>query len=49
MRPGAELSAVQSVETYGLPAEVPHLISNLRRVPPYVLAQITHHEPGGPS
>ena len=41
MRPGAELSAARSVETFGLPAEVPHLIAKLRQLPQEVLAQIT--------
>jgi len=31
-----------STETYGLPANVPHLIAKLRLVDPTVLAQITH-------
>ena len=46
MRPGAESLVVPSTETYGLPAEVPHLIAKLRLVNPEILAQITHHEPG---
>ena len=41
MRPGAELSAAQSVETFGLPDTVPRLIAKLRQLPPEVLALIT--------
>lgn len=47
MIPAAEANAVPSTETFGLPAEVPHLISKLRLglIPPEVLATITHKEP----
>jgi hypothetical protein len=38
-------TVVQSTETYGLPATVPHLIAKLRLVDPAVLAQITHKNP----
>ena len=41
MRPGAELPAARSVETFGLPDTVPHLIAKLRQLPPELLAQIT--------
>lgn len=44
MIPAAEANAVPSSETFGLPAEVPHLIAKLRLVPPEILATITRHE-----
>lgn len=40
MNATAALTAVQSEETFGLPAEVPHLIAKLRLVPPEVIATI---------
>jgi hypothetical protein len=43
MNASAADTVVQSTETYGLPATVPHLIAKLRLVDPTVLAQITHN------
>ena len=40
MIPGAELAAVPSTETFGLPADVPHLIAKLRLVPEEIREQI---------
>ena len=40
MIPAAETAAVPSVETFGLPPEVPHLIAKLRLVPPEIRDQI---------
>jgi hypothetical protein len=44
MNATAALTAVQSTETFGLPAEVPHLIAKLRLVSPEVLATIMHKD-----
>jgi hypothetical protein len=38
----AALAAPPSAETYGLPAQVPHLIAKLRLVDPTILATIRH-------
>jgi hypothetical protein len=43
----AALTAVPSTETFGLPAEVPHLIAKLRLVSPELLATITNRTEAG--
>ena len=45
MNATAALTAIRSTETFGLPPEASHLIGNLRKLSPELLALITTKEP----
>ena len=45
MNATAALSVTLSTETFGLPPEAAHLIGNLRKLSPELLALITTKEP----